>query len=470
MGDTIAALATAPGRSGVGIVRLSGPHALEIAQGLCGFSLKPRYAHFVCFRDQKNTLIDQGLALYFPAPHSFTGETVVELQSHGSPVILDWLLSEVCARGARLAKPGEFSERAFLNDKMDLAQAEAVADLIAANSRQAVMAASRSLVGDFSFQINELIENTTTLRVFVEAAMDFPDEEIDFLSDHQISTGLETLRTRLAQILKTSKQGVLLREGMRVVIVGEPNAGKSTLLNALAGEERAIVTEVPGTTRDLLEITLNLGGLTLHVTDTAGLRDSHDVVEKEGIRRARAAIQQADLVLLLVDLQSAARLELVTLEDWKAWIHQLLPEVVSTHPLLVVGNKMDLLPPSFLLSFFETEGGPSSSHPPHDATLSFLKISAKQRQGLDQLTQRLHQIAGYHSEETSGWIARQRHVRALKDALLHCDHAKEFLRQKRAELLAEELKLVHNALGEITGFVSSDELLGKIFSSFCIGK
>ncbi|MEH6470396.1 MAG: tRNA uridine-5-carboxymethylaminomethyl(34) synthesis GTPase MnmE [Halopseudomonas sp.] len=448
---TIAAVATPPGRGGVGIVRISGKQTREIAKHILGIDPQPRYAHYGSFYDQQGQQIDQGIALFFPNPHSFTGEDVLELQGHGGPVILDLLLREVIALGARSAKPGEFSERAFLNDKLDLAQAEAIADLIDSSSEQAARSALRSLQGAFSRRIHALVEALITLRIYVEAAIDFPEEEIDFLADGKVANDLETIGCDLQAVLTEASQGALLREGMNVVIAGRPNAGKSSLLNALAGKESAIVTEIAGTTRDVLREHIHIDGMPLHIIDTAGLRDSDDIVEKIGIDRAWEEISNADRVLLMVDASSTTE----TNPD-KIW-----PDFISHLPSLdkvtVIRNKIDV------------SGESTGVDSQQDCHL--IRLSAKQDLGIDLLRQHLKQCMGYDSSCEGGFMARRRHIEALLNAQQFLKAGSDQLNNYGAgELLAEDLREAQNALSEITGEFSSDELLGRIFGSFCIGK
>jgi tRNA modification GTPase len=441
---------TAAGRGGVGVIRVSGAKSAELCARLTAFTPVARRAQYAEFRGIDGELIDTGLSLFFRGPNSFTGEDVWELQMHGSPVVLDQLLSTLVQLGCRLARPGEFSERAFLNDKLDLAQAEAIADLIDSRSTAAARNAVRSLQGEFSRLINLLVDEVTQLRVYVEAAIDFPDEEVDFLSRGDLQNRLAALRARLADVQDQAKQGALLREGIRIVIAGEPNAGKSTLLNALAGMEAAIVTDIPGTTRDLLRQEIVINGVPVHILDTAGLRDSSDPVEQEGIRRARAAIAEADRVLLLVDVRTRA--EFATNSVWT----ELRSDAAIAGKLTVVFNKADL---AGLSPALETEQG-----------FTAIRLSAKQRQGLDLLRQHILDIAGYHAQDEGGFLARRRHLDALQRAALALTAANTQLEHKAGELVAEELHRAQDALGEITGAVSADELLGEIFRSFCIGK
>ncbi|WP_233840267.1 tRNA uridine-5-carboxymethylaminomethyl(34) synthesis GTPase MnmE [Dyella sp. 2HG41-7] len=442
--DTIAAIASAPGAAGIGVVRVSGPHVPAIAAALLRKSPSPRHAHFAAFRDTDNRLIDRGLLLYFPAPASYTGEHVLELQGHGSAVLLDLLLRRVCELGARLARPGEFTERAFLNGKLDLAQAEAVADLIAARSQAGARAALQSMEGVFSRKVDALLQSLILLRVHIEAAIDFPEEEIDFLADPAIAQKLHALRAQLTDLLREAQRGVRLNDGLRIAIVGRPNAGKSSLLNAMAGSERAIVTEIAGTTRDVLRESISLDGIALELADTAGLRDTHDPVEREGVRRAHGERERADVVLLVTDVQHA--------KDDLAWLTD-LPAGVER---IVVINKIDL---DAMPSHVEERDG---AH--------WLWLSVKTGQGLDALRGHLKQLAGAGSGE-GAFSARRRHVLALERVSDHLDRTAHVLIDARAgELAAEELRQAQHALGEITGTYSSDDLLGAIFSSFCIGK
>lgn len=446
--DTICAVATPAGRGGVSIVRISGPRCRSLCTALAGREPATRKPQRVFFRDADGQLIDDGLLLYFPAPRSFTGEDVAELHCHGSPVVTQLILNTLVQNGARLAEPGEFSRRAFLNDKIDLAQAEAIADLINSASVTAARYALRSLQGEFSRRVDDLVEALILLRVYVEAALDFPEEEVDFLSDGAVASQLQDIDERLTATLAQARVGNLVREGIQVAIVGEPNAGKSTLLNALSGEDAAIVTDIPGTTRDVLRQHINIDGLPLHILDTAGLRDSTDPVEQEGIRRARQAMEAADLVLLLLDLSKTP--DPASHPLWQ----QLAADERYRDRLLVVLNKCDI--------------ATGSAAPAPEAVLS---ISAKSGQGLAELRELLKQRAGFSSDEEGGFLARQRHVQALELAARHLSAARSCLHEARAgELVAEELRLAQDALGEITGKVSSDALLGRIFSSFCIGK
>ena len=457
--DTIAAIATPAGRGGVGIVRISGSRAREIMTRIVGKSLQPRFAYYGAFYENadhfpNSQTIDQGIALFFPGPNSFTGEDVLELQGHGGPIILDCLLREVIRLGARLAKPGEFSERAFLNDKLDLAQAEAIADLIDSTSEQAARSALRSLQGDFSRRIETLIEALTQLRMYVEAAIDFPEEEIDFLSDGKIARDINDMLDALNAVIDNATQGSLLREGMTIVIAGAPNAGKSSLLNALAGADRAIVTSIAGTTRDVLREQIQIDGLPLHIIDTAGLRDSPDEIEREGIRRALREIEQADHILLVID-DGDSRHDLPSIYIATGWPEE-TRAAFANRPITVIRNKCDL-----------------SGNMPGllTGTPSQVILSAKTGDGIDLLRKHLKDCIGFRGASEGLFLARRRHLDALQRArelLLHGQH--ELAAHNAGELLAEDLRLCQQALGEITGAVSPDMLLGRIFSSFCIGK
>lgn len=444
--DTIAAQATPPGRGGVGIVRISGPKAAECATVILGHCPSPRYAEYLTFSDTSGEVVDEGLALYFPGPNSFTGENVLELQGHGGPVVMDRLLAIVQQLGVRLARPGEFSERAFLNGKLDLAQAEAIADLIDASSEQAARSALRSLRGEFSERVHHLVERLTELRMYVESAIDFPEEEVDFLGDGEVAGRLVAIREALGAVQAAAQQGSLLKEGMTVVLAGLPNAGKSSLLNALAGQESAIVTDIAGTTRDVLREQINLDGMPLHIIDTAGLRESADAVEQEGIRRAWREIEQADRLLLLVDDGRGVT-------DEERAILERLPHGLR---VTVIRNKSDL-----------------SGHPAaiEDGQLGTeIRLSAKTGEGLSLLRDHLKQSMGFQGSGEGSFMARRRHLDALARAEANLQTGDQLLQQGAGELLAEELRLAQQALGEITGEVSSDDLLGRIFSSFCIGK
>ena len=451
--ETIAAIATAPGQAGVGIVRVSGPLAPAIAISLLGYAPKPRYAHYGPFNDAQGDLIDEGIGLFFPNPHSFTGEDVFELQGHGGTVILDILLREVCALGARLARPGEFSERAFLNDKLDLAQAEAIADLIESSSEQAARCAVRSMQGVFSRRIETLVEAITHLRIYVEAAIDFPEEEIDFLADGKVAIDLQDLRDQLQGVLAEAHQGSILRDGMKVVIAGRPNAGKSSLLNALAGREAAIVTAIEGTTRDVLREHIHIDGMPLHIIDTAGLRDSSDEVEQIGIARAWDEIRQADRILLMVDATTTDKT--TPQEIWPDFIDKL----PAAAPVTVIRNKVDLSGEDVGLAQAAPQLTP------------VIRLAAKSTDGLDVLRDHLKQCMGFASTTEGGFLARRRHLDALERAADSLAQGQAQLEGYGAgELLAEDLRAAQDALGEITGQMTPDELLGKIFGSFCIGK
>ncbi|KAF1712334.1 tRNA uridine-5-carboxymethylaminomethyl(34) synthesis GTPase MnmE [Pseudoxanthomonas kalamensis DSM 18571] len=441
--DTIVAIATAAGSGGVGIVRVSGPQSAAIGENLCGRRLRARYAHYTRFRDATGETIDDGIALYFPAPHSFTGEDVVELQAHGSPVVLQQLVARACALGVRQARPGEFSERAFLNGRLDLAQAEAIADLIAATDARAARAARRSLEGVFSTRVQALAETLVHLRVQIEATIDFADEPLDTLGIGTLRCQLQEAGEALVRLREDAERGRKLRDGAHVVIAGPPNAGKSSLLNALSGRDRAIVTDVAGTTRDTLHETIRMDGVELTLVDTAGLRESGDVIEREGMRRARDELARADLVLLVQDASGAE-------PDPTA----ILPGLDPSVPVLSVCNKADLLdrlPPD----------GPDRIH-----------VSARTGLGLERLQLQLRRrVADDVGRQGGGeFSARSRHVESLRQTERHVETAKRELDHEYLELAAEELRQAHDALGEITGKVSPDELLGRIFSTFCIGK
>lgn len=447
--DTIAAIATAPGRGGIGVVRVSGPRARAVAITLSGREPTPRHAHYGPFHADDGEVIDEGLMLFFPGPNSFTGEDVLELQGHGGPVVMDMLLQRCVELGVRLARPGEFSERAFLNDKLDLAQAEAIADLVEASSAQAARNALRSLQGEFSRRVHELTEKLIQLRIHVEAAIDFPEEEIDFLADGRVLSELQAVRDELSEVIRAAGQGALLREGMNVVIAGRPNAGKSSLLNALAGREAAIVTDIAGTTRDLLREHIQIDGMPLHIIDTAGLRHTIDEVERIGVERAIKALGDADRVLLVIDSQATT--------DGRDW-----PDFLSVRPergkTTVIRNKADLTGEGVGLAV-DADGY---------ATLS---LSARSGEGVELLRNHLKHCMGYEQTAESGFSARRRHLQALHRAAEHLDHGHAQLTLAGAgELLAEDLRQAQQSLAEITGAFSSDDLLGRIFSSFCIGK
>ena len=437
--DTIAAIATPPGTGGVSIIRISGGEALAIAARVSGITPAPRRATLAHIRDARGDTLDQALLLYYPAPHSYTGEDTLEIQGHGGIAVTQAVLAAVLDAGARLAEPGEYTRRAYLNNKIDLAQAEAIADLINARSQAAVKAANRSLQGDFSRQIETLAADLLALRIYIEAALDFPEEEIDFLREGDIAAHLQGWGERLRTLLAQSTQGRLMNDGINLVIAGKPNAGKSSLLNALVGEERAIVTAQAGTTRDIVRETILIHGMPVNILDTAGLREASDLVEQEGIRRTRQALNQADLILLLRDGSA--------LDDRD-------DELPANIPQLLAYNKADQTPPAVQAQ--HADG---------------LWISAKTGAGIDALRDAIACAVGRDSREESPYIARERHLRALHQAERHYQHALAQLHaSQNGELIAEDLRLAHDALGSITGAVSSDDLLGHIFSSFCIGK
>jgi len=444
--DTIAAIATAPGKGGVGIVRVSGPKSHEIAEKILNKPPGIRIAEYLAFTDKSGETIDTGISLYFKKPHSFTGEDVLELQAHGGPVVLDLLLKRVLELGARPARAGEFTEQAFLNDKMDLAQAEAVADLIEAESAEAAKAAVRSLQGEFSENIHDLVEKLIELRLYVEAALDFPEEEIDFISDGKVEAKLVNIEDAFDYVFKSARQGSLLREGMTLVIAGRPNAGKSSLLNQLAGHESAIVTDIPGTTRDVLREHIQIDGLPLHVIDTAGLRESDDPVEQEGVRRAWKEIEKADRILLLVD------------DTHRDEDHLQIEEQLPSHiGVTRVFNKIDK-------SGREAELIETASE-------TDIALSAKTGAGMAILKNHLKQCMGYEQSNEGRFMARRRHIEALENAEKHLQIARyNLIELKAGELLAEELRVAQQYLNDITGEFTSDDLLGRIFSSFCIGK
>jgi tRNA modification GTPase len=449
--DTIAAVATPTGRGGIGIVRVSGPAVPAIAEALLGHAPQARRAELHTFTDTQGAPIDQGLALYFPQPHSFTGEHVLELHGHGGPVVMDLLLQRLLGLGARLATPGEFTQRAFLNDKLDLAQAEAVADLIDSGSAQAARAALRSLQGEFSARVHELAERVLEARMWIEAAIDFPEEEIDFLADRALGERMDDLRRRFVELAETARQGTLLRDGLTVVIAGRPNAGKSSLLNRLAGYDAAIVTSTPGTTRDVLRERIAIDGLPLHVLDTAGLRESADAVEVEGIRRAQAEISRADRVLFVVDSADDEALRGV-----EADLDALPRDVART----VVFNKIDRSGETARVEPGATADAAARAY-----------VCASSGAGIEALRRHLKDCIGFRPSAEGALSARTRHIDALRRAGAHVEAAHRLLVERHAgELVAQELRDAHQALGEITGEVSSEDLLGRIFSSFCIGK
>lgn len=452
MKETIVAQATPIGRGGVGILRVSGPLANEVAKAVVGKELKPRLANYLPFKDEDGTTLDQGIALFFQSPNSFTGEDVLELQGHGGQVVLDLLLKRILrVNGVRLARPGEFSEQAFLNDKLDLAQAEAIADLIDASSEQAARSALKSLQGEFSNKVNQLTDSVIYLRTYVEAAIDFPDEEIDFLADGKIEGHLNEIIAQLERVRSEAKQGSILREGMKVVIAGRPNAGKSSLLNALAGREAAIVTDIAGTTRDVLREHIHIDGMPLHIIDTAGLRDATDEVERIGITRAWNEIEQADRVLLMLDGSDPDSQQPAKVRS--EFLAKLPPHI----PVTIIRNKTDL-----------TGEGEGISQ---ENGFTVIRLSAQTRQGMDLLREHLKQSMGYQTGTEGGFLARRRHLEALEKAAYHLRQGHVQLTEFHAgELLAEELRMVQSHLSEITGQFTSDDLLSNIFSSFCIGK
>lgn len=440
--DTIAAIATAQGRGGIGVVRISGRHIETLVSKILGKLPIARHATYGDFLDENGDILDQGVALFFPAPHSYTGEDVLELQGHGGPAVLQLVLQRCLDLGARLAQPGEFTRRAFLNNRLDLAQAESVADLIDANTAEAARSAMRSLRGEFSNAIHSLVDELIYLRMLVEAMLDFPEEEVDAIDTERRNTLLNGVRLHLQHTLDTAKQGSLLREGAYVVIAGQPNVGKSSLLNRLAGEEVALVSEIPGTTRDVIRQAIQIHGVTLHIMDTAGLRESVDVVENMGISRTHQTLHRADLILLLLDASKG-----VTAQD-----ETILAGLPADIPQLLVFNKTDLLDDSAAVS----------------ASVPFVRVSAKTGAGMGDLRGKLLEAIGWRDQESGAFMARERHLRALTLAQTHLTQAQEVLTS--AELFAEELRLAQRALNGITGEFTSDDLLGEIFSRFCIGK
>ena len=445
--DTIAAQATPSGKGGIGVIRVSGTHVKTISEGIIGSLPIARIAKFTKFTDGDQVAIDQGLALYFPAPNSFTGEDVLELQGHGGPVVMNLLLTRVIELGARLARPGEFSERAFLNNKMDLSQAEAVADLIESASTQAARSAMRSLSGEFAKRVNDITESLIASRVYIEAAMDFPEEEIDFLKDSRIVEDLECLQGKLSDLLRQAGQGALLREGVNLVFAGRPNAGKSSLMNRLTGKETSIVTDIAGTTRDVIDEHVHMDGIPVRLVDTAGLRDSEDILEKEGVRRAVNEITDADYILVVVDLFAHRN-------DLASHVSELMASLPDEIKKLVVLSKSDLCDPM-----------------EDNLAIEHITVSAKTGEGINLLKQRLKSGIGYDPGSEGTFMARTRHLHALQQTILSLESGLSgFKVNKAGELLAEELRYCQRSLGEITGEFTSDDLLGKIFSSFCVGK
>lgn len=442
--ETICALATAIGQSGIGVIRVSGPLSKVIANKVLNVELEPRVAYYGSFYDEASNQADKGVAIFFPGPHSYTGEDVLELQGHGGISVLRKLLETVTSFGVRLSEPGEFTKRAFLNGKMDLVQAEAVQDLIQASSDKSALSAVRSLSGEFSEKINQLLRDLIDLRIFVEATIDFSDEEIDFLESHEESKKLEVLKTELLDILDSANQGAILRDGLHVAIAGKPNSGKSSLLNALTKQPSAIVTDIAGTTRDVLKETIHVDGMPLHFIDTAGLHKSDNIIEQEGIRRAHAEINNADVVLLVYDVKdSSADLSI-------------LPVVMMSKPIIAIRNKIDLLKGKAEIRQFESQ--------------TEISLSAKFGDGIELLRKALSDIAGYNPESDSTFLARKRHILAIESTLISINSAIEQLELGASELVAEDLRQAGMSLGMITGEFSSDDLLGEIFSSFCIGK
>lgn len=472
----IVAIATAPGRGGIGVVRLSfgSLDAAAIApliEGLCGQMLEPRHAHYLGFRDDDGSIIDRGLALYFPAPHSYTGETVLELQGHGGPVVMQLLLAR-CMRlgdsiGLRLAEPGEFTRRAFLNDKLDLAQAEAVADLIEASTEAAARSAARSMDGAFSDAVHALVDKVIHLRMLVEATLDFPEEEIDFLEAANARGQLAEIQTQLANVLRQSTQGALLREGLNVVLAGQPNVGKSSLLNALAGAELAIVTPIPGTTRDKVQQTIQIEGIPLNIIDTAGLRDTHDEVERIGIQHTWDAIGKADVVLHLIDAPSYARHGLSGEDD--TINDRIAGMIPAGTPILRVVNKIDLAPAAGDMTFGGNRPHVVAANGPNPTEIW---VSAKQNKGIDLLRSTLLRVAGWQAGGGGVYLARERHLVALRAAQRYLREAEDRANEQAQslDLFAEELRLAQEQLNSITGEFTSDDLLGVIFTRFCIGK
>ena len=442
--ETICAIASAIGLSGIGIIRVSGPLARSIAKQILHTDIKPRYAYYGGFYGNDDSIIDKGVAILFSAPNSFTGEDVVEFHGHGGSSVLRKLLETIIESNVRLAEPGEFTKRAFLNGKMDLIQAEAVQDLIQSNSEESALSAVRSLTGEFSAKINKILSELVSLRVFVEATIDFSDEEIDFLESHEVSNKLDSLKKSLIDILDTATQGAILRDGIHVAIAGKPNAGKSSLLNTLTKQSSAIVTDIAGTTRDVLKETIYVEGMPVHIIDTAGLHNSDDVIEQEGIRRAHKEINNADLVLLVYDSRDS-ELDLT-----------ILPDSVKDKPKIVIKNKIDLVDLKPRIHKVDN--------------LMEIAISAKNGEGIDLVRGALSEFAGLNSSIEGVFLARKRHINAIEETLVFISNAIEQLEQGSSELVAEDLRQAGLQLSQVTGEFSSDDLLGEIFTSFCIGK
>ena len=442
--DTICALATAYGQSGIGVIRVTGPLSKSISKKILHQDLEPRYAYYGSFFDNDNNLIDKGVAISFPGPNSYTGEDVVEFQGHGGVSVIRKLLATIISLDVRVAEPGEFTKRAFLNGKMDLVQAEAVQDLIQSSSEESALSAVRSLTGEFSEKINQILSELIALRVFVEATIDFSDEEIDFLESHEVSSKLHSLKVTLLNILESANQGAILRDGIHVAIAGKPNAGKSSLLNSLTKQPSAIVTDVAGTTRDVLKETIQIDGMPIHIIDTAGLHNSDNIIEQEGIRRAHTEINNADVVLLVYDASD------------KSVDLSILPESVKDKPKIVIKNKIDLT--GSKTGIQKIQNNPEIS------------ISAKNGDGINIVRKALADFAGLNSNTEGVFLARKRHIIAINETLSFINSAISQLDGGASELVAEDLRQAGMHLGQITGEFSSDDLLGQIFSSFCIGK
>lgn len=447
--DTIVAIATPQGNGGIGIIRISGIDALQIAQKLTKKELEPRYATFCNFYNDQETIIDHGIAIYFKAPFSYTGEDVIEIQAHGNPFVLNLIIKAALNYGARMAKAGEFTERAYMNNKLDLAQAEAVSDIINASSEIAAKSASKSLQGDFSKEINTLLEKLIYLRMYVEASIDFPEEEINFLEDQKIHSSLKEIYSTILEVKNSCEQGAILAEGITLILVGKPNAGKSSLLNALAGKESAIVTEIAGTTRDIVKEHIQINGVPMHIIDTAGLRNSDDLIENKGIKRALTKIQEADQILFVTDDYTNSK---VKFSDIKEIIPEFYEQIPKDINITYIHNKIDLL-----------QDIPQNQD-------NHIYISAGNNIGIDKLKKHILKNVGYTNQNESIYTARERHVTAINKAFEHIELAKEQLNLRNGELIAEELLIVQEYLNSITGEFSSDDLLGEIFSSFCIGK